>query len=99
MVLLVEGKARMSSSFSGDAQDYLVKGGLILLLVIAAFSKYIYRLTWHPLAKFPGPKLAAASNLYGALFDLTGNPSYIKTFPALHDKYGEGKSLGTRKTA
>ena len=79
----------MFSFFSSGVQDNLVKGGLIFVLVLAIFSKYIYRLTWHPLAKFPGPRLAAASNLYGAFFDLTGNPSYIKTFPALHDIYGE----------
>lgn len=88
----------MSSFFSNDIQDYLVKG-ILLALVIAFLSKYVYRLTWHPLAKFPGPKLAAASNLYGAFFDLGGDTSYIKTFPALHDKYGNCRSLLACKPA
>ena len=89
----------MFSFFSNDVQDHMIKGGLVFLLVIAISSKYIYRLTWHPLAKFPGPKLAAASSLYGASFDLTGNPSYIKTFPALHDRYGECYFLCNRYAA
>lgn len=86
----------MVSLFSGDVQDHLIKGGLIFIS-IAILAKYIYRLTWHPLAKFPGPKLAAASNLYGAFFDLASDTSYVKTFPALHDTYGECQSLVTHE--
>lgn len=61
--------------------------------VIAAFTffiltKYIYRVTIHPLATFPGPKLAALTNLYGAFYDLLPNRSYCKQFPDLHDRYG-----------
>jgi hypothetical protein len=48
----------------------------------------IYRLTLHPLAKFPGPKLAAVTSIYGASYDLPKHSSYVKMMPGLHDKYG-----------
>ena len=62
-----------------------------LLLGFAAFqiAKYIYRLTFHPLVHFPGPRLAAITNLYGASYDLSETRSYIKEMPALHEKYGK----------
>ena len=50
----------------------------------------LYRLTLHPLARFPGPKLAALTNLYGVVLDLIkgGDSSYVKKLPSLHDRYG-----------
>ena len=77
----------MSSSIMNITNSYLWIGCAIVL-VLAVVSKYIYRLTLHPLAKFPGPKLAAATNLYGAFFDLRPSSSYVKQFPDLHARYG-----------
>lgn len=65
----------------------------LLTVAVAAFTflflaKYIYRVTFHPLASFPGPRLAALTSLYGASYDLHPNRSYCKQLPALHDRYG-----------
>ena len=61
-------------------------------IFLALICKYVYRLTLHPLAQFPGPKIAGATKLYGAYFDLRGK-SYLKSFPALHEKYGKRDHL------
>lgn len=70
-------------------------GFLLYLGAIVAASacflvlRVLYRLTLHPLASFPGPKLAGATSLYQAWYDLRPSTSYVKTFPELHKKYGQ----------
>lgn len=43
---------------------------------------------FHPLYKFPGPRLAAASFLYEAWYDLVKVGRYSREIKAMHDKYG-----------
>lgn len=63
---------------------------LTATFIVFALSTIVYRLTLHPLASFPGPKLAAMTNMYGALIDLSSSSSsYVKTLPALHARYGQ----------
>ncbi len=60
---------------------------LLLTAIIYILSTYTYRLFFHPLAKFPGPKLAAATSLYSAYYDIC-TPGLIKRLPELHRQYG-----------
>lgn len=47
----------------------------------------VYNLYLSPLARFPGPKLAACTNLQKVYWTLTGQEHY--KFKDLHDKYGD----------
>lgn len=47
-----------------------------------------YRLFLHPLAKFPGPKLAAITRYFEAYFDIVQNGQYTFKIAEMHKKYG-----------
>lgn len=49
----------------------------------------IYRITLHPLANFPGPKLAGASYCYEFWFDVILCGRYTWEIQRLHDLYGK----------
>ena len=66
---------------------------IALLLLVQFVFKIIYRLTYHPLATFPGPKIAAITYLYEYYYDLLhgkgpGGRYHIR-IDKLHEKYGK----------
>lgn len=44
---------------------------------------------FHPLARFPGPKIAAASYLYEAYYDWWLLGRYGKVIARMHEQYGK----------
>ncbi|EFR02013.1 trichodiene oxygenase [Nannizzia gypsea CBS 118893] len=57
--------------------------------VIAYYGTLIfYRLFLHPLARFPGPKIAAISRWYEAYYDVVLGGQYTAKIAELHKKYG-----------
>ena len=59
-------------------------GAVMIYLVL----RTIYRLTIHPLAGFPGPRLAALTSMYAGSYDIPYGSSFCKELPGLHEKYG-----------
>jgi len=64
----------------------------VLVLPTYLVLKTLYRLYFHPLSGFPGPKLASITTLYGAYYDLPPHSSYVKKLVELHDIYGNSRS-------
>ena len=65
----------------------------VVLSLLGAYivSTAIYRLYFHPLAKFPGRKIAALTKWYEFYFEILLPPhgQYSKEVDAMHDKYGK----------
>lgn len=62
---------------------------LVLGLLLHKALIYIYRVYFSPLARFPGPKLAAASSLFEAYYDLVLDGKYPWKIREMHAKYGK----------
>ncbi|CDM33000.1 Cytochrome P450 [Penicillium roqueforti FM164] len=52
------------------------------------FGVVIYRLYFHPLSKFPGPKLAALTSLYEFYYNVVLGGRYLWEIERMHEKYG-----------
>lgn len=52
----------------------------------------IYRLYFSPIARFPGPKIAAATGWYEFYYDYWKNGKYIFEIEKMHKKYGKCNS-------
>lgn len=60
------------------------------LYILCWLCIIVYRITLHPLAKFPGPKLAGATFWYEFYYDVWPNRyRYMWKIEELHKKYGE----------
>lgn len=65
------------------------------LIVSAAYGIGLafYRLYLSPLAKFPGPKLAALSRKYESYYEAVQNYEYLWKIKKLHQQYGKSSML------
>ena len=61
---------------------------LAIAYIIYLVTLFAYRLLFHPLSQFPGPKLAAITRLYEAYYDVVKNGQYTFKIAELHKKYG-----------
>lgn len=75
------------------AMNHLLSWTTVLVaLVLLLMVKVIYQLYFHPLAKFPGPKLAAITTWYEGYYDIIKKGRYTFELARLHDKYGKSIS-------
>jgi len=61
---------------------------IVLLYLVQFVLKAVYRITLHPLAKFPGPILAALTFKYEFYFEGIKGGHFTKQIDRLHEIYG-----------
>jgi len=73
--------------------QHFVKDSWPLLATLVAVLYLVYgitwRLFWSPLAKFPGPKLAAVTLWYEFYYDVLRTGRYMWEIEKMHEKYGQ----------
>ena len=74
----------MLDEFGGATLFSLIWVALTGLITVSA-----YRLYFHPLSKFPGPKLAALTTWYEGYYDVVHRGRYLWEIERMHKKYGE----------
>ncbi|KAK7627825.1 hypothetical protein BKA81DRAFT_406074 [Phyllosticta paracitricarpa] len=73
--------------------SFFTIGPALVLLWLAAVA--LYRMTLHPLAGIPGPKLAAISGLHEAWWSAVKRGRYLLKYDQMHEDYGRA-STGTK---
>jgi hypothetical protein len=85
-----------SSALPGDGYSraalVVIGGSFVYSLTLA-----IHRLLISPLARFPGPKLAAPTGWYEVYYDLVHKGSYLFEIEKMHDQYGESNHGDKRR--
>jgi hypothetical protein len=61
---------------------------LLLLYTLYGIGLAIYRVYFHPLSKYPGPKLAAATLWYEFYFDVVKRGRFAWEIRRMHAVYG-----------
>lgn len=61
---------------------------LFVLWIVYHLFVALYRITFHPLTAFPGPKLAALSYKYEFYFDGILGGQYTAEISRMHEQYG-----------
>ncbi|KAI0425845.1 trichodiene oxygenase [Xylaria sp. FL1042] len=72
----------------GDSCGYPSWQWIYAIMITYIVGVVFYRLTLHPLAHFPGPKLAAITRWYEAYYDIILGGQYTFKINELHKEYG-----------
>jgi hypothetical protein len=65
-----------------------VPAAIFLAWLSIQAQRWVFRIYFHPLARFPGPKIAAATTLWKAFVECVLQRSFRDVLAELHARYG-----------
>ena len=83
----------MLETFSLRERSVVLAIAFLIGFVLYLVALVIYRLYFSPIAKFPGPKLAAATYLFEGYYDVVKRGKYTFKIRDLHAEYGRYHQL------
>lgn len=78
----------LMNRLTNESNALQLAASLAALLVLYCLGLFTYRLTFDPLAKFPGPKIAAVTFWYEFYYDWWCQGQYVFEIEKMHRKYG-----------
>ncbi len=65
-----------------------LRASAVLAVVISTVIVVLKRLVFHPLARFPGPKVAAVTWWYMTYYEVFMDGAFVEHLEELHELYG-----------
>jgi hypothetical protein len=92
VVARLEGPLQTIQQHLHRADVGTVIGTILLLFTAWIVLTIVYRLTWHPLARFPGPFLCRISWWQQCYYEAILDGRFLERLPEYHAKYGNIRS-------
>ncbi|KAL5610623.1 hypothetical protein FOBRF1_006740 [Fusarium oxysporum] len=78
----------MENIFGEEKLSFAIGQAAVLFWMSYLVCKAIYNVFFHPLSKFPGPKIAAIGSYYEFYHDVFKDGTYLWKIEEMHRKYG-----------
>ncbi|KAI0765260.1 cytochrome P450 [Fomes fomentarius] len=65
-----------------------LRASAVLAIVVSTVIVVLKRLVFHPLARFPGPKVAAVTWWYMTYYEVFMDGAFVENLEELHERYG-----------
>ncbi|PPJ56476.1 hypothetical protein CBER1_07631 [Cercospora berteroae] len=91
------GRAVWAATYETIADFSVLVSVSVSLLLVWATQRIIYRLYFHPLAGFPGPKIAAFTRAYEFYYGVFLSGDYTFAIKEMHQRYGPIVRISTHE--
>ncbi|KAJ2932079.1 hypothetical protein H1R20_g5015, partial [Candolleomyces eurysporus] len=78
-----------------EYEQVLIAAGTLFIVAVTGLA--VWRLYFHQLARFPGPKIAALTDYYVTYYDLVKYGATVHQLEVLHQRYGPVVRIGPNK--